>query len=228
MSYKKEPNTRSYKRRYPKGAVSPSQYGLMQAARGGKGYARGISDLVTEEMIHRTPKKKRSLFAKELARARRNNPDSEGEMVESFHGRKPEGEVEVTEVEKFNSRLAVIGDLVELVVKGHKEVVRIFFPKDRPRLCCDGQGKNLEIVGGDQSLEVEPDKNLVPIGFCHKIVYETDKHHLDDSNGEVAQYEHEFSEESRGPQPMLVYDARNRKMFLVGGSYEVKAEGIKD
>ena len=56
--------------------------------------------------------------------------------------------------------------------------------------------ENLEIVGGDQELGGEFNGKIeVPLGYCYQIVYETDKHHLEGSNGYPESYEHFFGEE---------------------------------
>ena len=59
----------------------------------------------------------------------------------------------------------------------------------------------LEIIGGDQSLDLDREgidfdgKRLIPLGYLYSIVYVTDKHHLEGSNGYPEPYEHYFAEE---------------------------------
>jgi hypothetical protein len=154
------------------------------------------------------------------------------EMSQKFHGREPKEVLEVTEFEEYDPALTVLGDLVEIVVDSGKKELVIHFPRgeDRPKLCCDADGENLEIVGGDQSLEIEglpSHKGKAPLGYATTICYETDKHHLEDSEGEVVEYQHKFGEEG-GELPMVVYDVRNDKLELVGGDYTIEDVGIKD
>jgi hypothetical protein len=152
------------------------------------------------------------------------------EMSRKFHGREPNEIIEVTELEDYDPALTILGDLLEIVVHNGKKEITITFPTDdRPKLCCDADGRQMEIIGGDQSLELEdaPEKGKFPLGYATTIAYETDKHHLDDSEGEVCQYQHEFGEEG-GELPMLVYDARNQKLELVGGDYTVEDVGIRN
>lgn len=55
-------------------AHTAKQYGLFQAARKGKLRGPGPSPEVAEEMIHKTSTKKRSEFAKKLAKRRMRLP----------------------------------------------------------------------------------------------------------------------------------------------------------
>jgi hypothetical protein len=100
-------------------------------------------------------------------------------------------------------------------------------------------GDNIEFVGGDQSLdledlqvselEIETNKRYVQIGEVFSISYFADKHHLTGPKSQAygTEYIHEFGEDG-GDRPILVYDARDKKMKLVGGSYKVEEEGIKN
>ena len=166
----------------------------------------------------------------------KTNPDGDmsgvEEMSEKFHGRKPIETIDVDEVETFDGAMIALGDLTEMDVEGTdgKSEITISFKVDRPKLCCDAEGQNLEIIGGDQVLEIEMDgkrARTVPIGYVTSICYETDKHHLDDSDGEMAEYQHEFGEEG-GELPLLVYDVVDAKLMLVGGSYTIEDVGIRN
>jgi hypothetical protein len=64
-------------------------------------------------------------------------------------------------------------------------------------------------------------KVAVKLGKLDAVTYETRK------NGEQALYEHNFGEEG-GTRPDLVMDADNKKLHIVGGSYDVRPEGIVD
>lgn len=122
------------------------------------------------------------------------------------------------------------------------------FPKmpleDMIQVCCGVDGKNIYFKGGDQELdigelaskgvyqELEGNgngslKDLCIVGGVWSIVYFTDKHHLQGPKyqSKGAPYEHEFGEND-GEQPVLVYDSKNKRMSLSGGSYEVRDEGI--
>lgn len=61
----------------------------------------------------------------------------------------------------------------------------------------------------------------VKLGTLHSVAYETHK------DGEEAIWEHEFGEEG-GDKPDLVMDVDNKKLHIVGGSYDVEDRGIVD
>ena len=124
------------------------------------------------------------------------------------------------------------------------------FPKlpleEMVQVCGDVGGRNLYFKDGDQFLDIEklaklglvdPEclenpKDIILIGPVWSIVYFTDKHHLEGPayQKKGAPYQHEFGEEmdkgEYGEQPTLMYDARNSMIFLSGGSFEVRENGI--
>ncbi len=88
-------------------------------------------------------------------------------------------------------------------------------------------GSNIYFLNGDQSidlhaLDVESDKDMVEIGPCSYISYKTEKGFHD---FEPIVYYHEFGEED-GILPILAYDRLNKALFLLGGNYRVRPEGI--
>jgi hypothetical protein len=192
---------------------SPEQYGLMQAVAHGTARVKGISKSVAKEFIKKTPAAVRSKFARAIKKnpslsqmfGATRNPDTVDdaeELSREWHGRDNETVTEIEEIETYPENLAELADLEELGVLSADLVGRyqICFKKDRPKLCAP-DGRNLEIVGGDQSLSEVPEgidyqgKKLVPLGYLVSIVYETDKHHLEGSNGYPESYEHYFGEE---------------------------------
>ncbi len=132
----------------------------------------------------------------------RVSPEVE-DMSKEWHGRGNKYTTDVEEIETFEEDVAELADLEELgVIKANrKDTFDITFKKGRPKLCCDGEGHNLEIIGGNQELDLDGirinhgDKVLVPVGYVCRIVYETDKHHLEGSTGYPEPYEHYFGEE---------------------------------
>ena len=226
---------------------SPEQYGLMQAVASGAANVKGITKKVAKKLIHETPAGLRREFAKMEAKTRKHgNPDSAEELTQEFHGRPSKETVDITESESYDSDLAQLGELTELeiVTEDGEDVIPISFSRDSQvdvvRLCSTPNGRQLEFIGGDQSLElddfeeagleIETGKREVAIGPVHSISYWTDKHHLAGSKDQEqgVEFIHEFSEESGGSLPMLVYDTEDEKMRLVGGRYRIEAEGIKD
>jgi hypothetical protein len=61
----------------------------------------------------------------------------------------------------------------------------------------------------------------VKLGKLDSVVYSTVK------DGESATWEHEFGEEG-GKKPDLVMDMDNKKLHIVGGTYDVQPAGIID
>jgi len=125
------------------------------------------------------------------------------DISKEWHGRDPIEDYEVEESLTFDETIPKLADLEELGIVGIEgdkvSCYTIRFKKDKPALACNLEKNTLLIVGGDQELsEVKPElanKEEVPIGFVYSIVYETDKHHLEGSNGYPELYEHFFGEE---------------------------------
>ena len=175
-------------------------------------------------------------------RKRRNPEDAEAlaaAVSESFHGRPAQS---VRDVEETVARRAVLADLGRMIELGvwtdEDRFIKLTFPRGVRCACSpekDDQGKpfsrSLYFVGGDQSLDLAElgiegamVKDHVRIGDCQTIAYHTSKVF---HNFEPNDYEHQFGEESNN-LPTLNYDTLNQRVFLVGGSYEVRPEGIVD
>lgn len=138
-------------------------------------------------------KKKKGKNPSELKSAER--------LSSKWHGRGVKKETEVTEIESYADVVAELADLEELgVITPSLEQFTIRFKTNRPKVCATNED-NLEFVGGDQKLSLDKvgvernGKCLVPLGYLYCIVYETDKHHLEGSNGYPESYEHFFCEE---------------------------------
>jgi len=110
--------------------------------------------------------------------------------------------------------------------------------EDEVILCSTPDRKQLVLIGGDQELDLEEfdwlsneerDKDLVEIGPIYSICYFTDKHHLSGPKSQKSgvPYDHKFGEDN-GKKPMLVYDQDNQRCLIVGGTYRVEKEGIKN
>lgn len=167
------------------------------------------------------------------------------EITEGFHGRESTDETEILEEEIYPDELAGLGLLVELEIcdsQDSDKVVPIKFnyskAEDAVILACDREG-NIEFVGGDQDLELgdleaklgelPKEKAKVKLGYVYTISYFSDKFHLEGPKYQEkgTEYIHQFAEEG-GELPCLIYDFRNKKMELVGGSYVISDEGIRN
>jgi len=150
-------------------------------------------------------------------------------LTEEFHGRPVRSTREVAERYETPTQLADLGRLVMLLVwldEDHPAELRF---GGNVRVACTGDGGSLYFVGGDQRLDLAKlgrdgylPKDSVRIGEVETIVYFTSKEFHD---FDPVEYQHEFGEEG-GELPVLAYDSRNKKLYLVGGSYTVRREGI--
>jgi hypothetical protein len=158
---------------------------------------------------------------------RRKN-SSAAALAEEFHGRPVRKVREYVEVTEEPTELADLGTLVELQILEGKHVRPLEFRRG-VRVAATPDGGQLYFVGGDQELDLVAlglDKYLpkdhLTIGPVLKIAYHTSKAF---HNFEPSVYEHRFGEDG-GTLPLLHYDVRNRRLYLTGGSYQVKPEGI--
>jgi hypothetical protein len=226
-------NTICRKRDAKKGICSPSQEPEV---------------LEAVALIRATPAAKRREFAKEQGSRRgfyrRENPElaeietKAEQLFEAFTGKPATEFREVEEVQYHHSTLADLGELRELqvILPTGTKLATIDFKGRGIRTAAAGvkkdrrgiYGTELHLVGGNQTLDLDAlqarnnDKPTVAIGDLYKITYYTSKHFHDFKPSE---YEHELGEET-GDRPLLAYDVRSRKMFVVGGAYQIRPEGI--
>lgn len=162
------------------------------------------------------------------ARVRRRNSSEEAAAADvsaEFHGRPARIEREIETTLDVPLTLTELGRLIRLELKGG---YKLDFDNCGIRLACRPTGtRSLYFEGGDQSLPlrdlgITDRHDYVPVGKVRRIAYLTKKA-MD--NFENIEYVHTFGEEG-GTLPTLNYDTRNRLMFLAGGAYQVKAEGI--
>lgn len=173
-------------------------------------------------------------------------------LAEAFHGRPSKGKIEIAERERYRKNLAILGELEELTIQSpinEDKVIPISFSGNKGQssgddavFVCAATENQIEFVDGDQSLEFntkicreldipeeELEKDYVKVGEVYSIVYFADKAHLEGPayQKKGASYEHMFGEDG-GWSPELWYDTLNDKLLLLGGSYSVREEGIKN
>jgi len=165
------------------------------------------------------------------------------EVSEGFHGRKSLYVEDIIEIERYRTKLAHLGDLVELeilddsgkhvipisfAVHDSEEHVSVASTPDRNQLIFSGGNQGIELDSFPDLTDNEKCKDYVRIGEVFSISYFTDKHHLEGPKYQKdgTEYIHQFGEEDGGVRPELMYDTLNQRMILVGGSYEVRDEGI--
>lgn len=204
--------------------------GWMQkhAFRGGATVAKMRTDLAnTEQRLQKlmsTKRTRKTRNPKTRAATRRAV-----KTYTMFHGRKPRKvTTKVVRAQGLarTSDYTKLGDLVEL----HLPVgVVTFKPGERPILATDNRAKRLYLIGGNQDLSAAPAQKKNPhglddLGECVKIVYFTRKKF---DRFEPFEYVHTFGDEG-GQAPRLMFDRKRKQAHLVGGSYTIKAEGIRN
>jgi len=187
--------------------------------------------------------------ARRFIRSWKKNPEGSGgaedarELFQQFHGKASTSSRLYDLANATPADLADLGRLIELVVWLDDETpYELKAPKpgaEEIRVGCvaerkgNGQvyGTQIYFVGGDQRLPLDKlgraegmPRDHVMIGPADRIAYFTSKdfHYFKPSI-----YEHQFGEES-GDQPYLGYDARNKRIYLIGGRYRVERPGIID
>lgn len=172
----------------------------------------------------------RKTTKKPTVKRRRNSGEIEAaaQLAADFHGRPPRRVRTIEEAYTQPSDLADLGKLTELHVIVGRHIVPMGFSRG-VRLAASPNGGQLYIVGGDQALDLKAlgldhqlPKDHVTVGQVHQVVYRTSKAF---HNFEPVDYVHEFGEEG-GDLPYLQYDVLNRKLYLTGGTYQVRPEGI--
>jgi hypothetical protein len=115
----------------------------------------------------------------------------------------------------------------------------IGFDHNVPDVAAEPAGKQIYFVGGNQDISsflgrfpgIDRSKELLDLGPCIRLEYLTQKRF--DKFQDVS-YFHALGEETgeypgdNGANPRLLYNRIRRRLYLVGGKYHVKPEGIVD
>lgn len=230
---------RDYRWKNP--ARSGKEYRLAQAVL--SGYSDLMSKRVAREIVDETPTNLRSQYMKKNIKNSGESLSEAKSLTEGFHGRKAQYVEDIIEIERYRTKLAHLGDLIEFEILDHrsnKHVIPInFAAPDTEEHVSIGFPNRYQLIlsGGNQSIDLdsfpalsnnEREKDYVQIGSIFSISYFTDKHHLEGPKYQAdgTEYIHKFGEEEGGELPTLVYDRLNEHMMLVGGSYEIRDEGI--
>ena len=210
---------------------------LFHGAFGTKSKARDKVRTIKGSFIkERTMKgQKRFVVMSERSTNKRRNVDPKivdaAQMSEKFHGR-PARKV-TTHKERVTEpdTLADLGRLLNLKVHIGPNHDADFDFTGNIRVACTSDGGQIYFVGGRQAIDLKAlrldhllPKDHVLIGDVRQITYYTCKVFHD---FEPIRYYHNFGDEG-GERPMLMYDVHNRLLYLVGGSYQVKPEGISN
>jgi hypothetical protein len=215
-------------------AVSGVQYRLAQAVLDGTARSSTMSKKAAQEIVDQTPARLRSEYMKRNPRTSLNDAAA---LSESWHGRPAERATDYNEAFRYRGSLTDLGRLQEIaVLETDRKAMLIRFPPVRDkkgkivytRLASSENGKQLYIVGGDQSLDLgalgivgeEAEKDLIPIGEVHHVVYVTAKQHLGKADKVRGPYQHVLGENS-GVMPILMYDRLNQQCGFAGGNYHI-------
>jgi hypothetical protein len=167
-------------------------------------------------------------------RKRNGEIEDAQKMFKKFHGRKSTTIEEVQHRQKDRKTMAGLGVLMFLRTDltqewNGKGVGLTFSEDDKVIVSSDPAGNQIYFLGGNQDVTgilpkrgVDRNKDFIDMGECDCIIYTADK---DFDNFEEKDYQHEFGEET-GERPRLMFDRLNQQLYLIGGAYEVKREGI--
>jgi hypothetical protein len=156
----------------------------------------------------------------------KRNPGTAADVYQMFHGKASTGNTTHTQREHYHSKLAELGSLIYLKVRLESTGAAELRPKGVTLALTKDKG-HLYFVGGDQELNLSGlglrpamPKDHIIVGRVFEIEYHTTKVF---HNFRPTDYRHRFS----GPQPILAYDVRSKRLYLVGGSYRVTPLGIE-
>jgi hypothetical protein len=185
----------------------------------------------------------------------KTNPEADSaSMYETFHGRPSQETIVLEQDEHYHTHVATLGTCCGFLIdddtrtfaiglsgyewnprakgpgKGHGAFEKKDDDAEEVLLTSNEDGTQLFVDGGDQSLDLdglditgaEAEHESIVLGQVCLVAYETQKKF---DGFETIQYVHEFSEESKGPLPMLRYmrlNGKGARMFLDGGVYKVE------
>jgi hypothetical protein len=179
-------------------------------------------------------------------RLRRNPEATASAAYEMFHGKPSSRVVEYHQPVHKHSNLWELGTLVEIKLDtfptGPKKLQRsvtIQAPdsgtdplkklRKQVRLTASEDCKQLYFTGGDQAIDLKQlgfkaadIHDSVLIGKVKEITYRTKK---DFDKFKTLDYYHGLGEVTK-VLPVLTYNPRDRRMYLSGGQYQIKREGI--
>jgi hypothetical protein len=189
--------------------------------------AKTAAKKAAAKKIHGNPEKKRG-DSKKRRRNQETSIEEASQMFEQFHGKRPGRIVEYDQPYNYPDNFAELGKLKEL--RFDLDQRNKNFPLTNFGACqavSTPDGSNIYFIGGDQRIDFEAlniasDKDFVELGPATYIMYHTVKgfHDFDPTD-----YYHSFGEDD-GILPVLVYDRLNHTLFLIGGNYRVRPEGI--
>lgn len=166
------------------------------------------------------------------AAARRRNSDdirAAAKLSEKFHGRPARKVRTIEEQETTREVLADLGRLISLDVKLSDGGTAELTTDGNVRVAASPDGGQIYFVGGNQQVDLAElglagrlPKDHLMVGELAKLTYHTSKAF---HNFEPTDYYHRMGEEG-GQRPAIHYDVLNKALYLTGGTYQVRPEGI--
>lgn len=162
--------------------------------------------------------------------AMRRNPSAEA-LREKFTGREVDRVTIHNEPHMPKGDYAMVGKALNLYVKprigGQVQVIDL----RGVILVSDESARQIYFVGGDQDVSeglrvfgaLDRGAGLFEIGEARRIDYKQRKEHV--PSPEMDSWRHDFGEET-GEKPIVLFDARSKRLLLEGGAYQIREEGI--
>jgi len=165
--------------------------------------------------------------------------ESATEIYEGFHQQKLENVKVLDDPIAPAGDYAALGDFSVLAVKPgprgqDAQVKEIGFPGRNVIVVSSTDRRQIYFVGADMhmteaeiALFTDDASDMVMLGEARAVVYDAVKWHAAAGSvrGKNALYEHHFGDEG-GAKPQAFYSRSKQRIFLRGGSYTVRDEGI--
>jgi hypothetical protein len=182
----------------------------------------------------------------QVSRGSSRNPDLDPEereareVSEVFHGRPVQEEIIIDEEISERDKLAALGKLCYMVIKGPKGRITLRFSrnaKDTVWLMYTKTGNQFYLRGGDQEIDLKalgmagPEwfKDLMVLGELKKYAYSTGKKFHKFAPTEYFHLSGEGLEGKVDPRiakSTILYDTLNKRLKIAGGQYKVDMEDL--
>lgn len=159
---------------------------------------------------------------------RRKNQGGNGaaKLYTAFHGKEPKEVLEFQQDIIRRKDYAALGKLIEMQLPEIRTAID--FAADDIILAANAEGTQLYLIGGNQNIDglipkvADDSKDFVNLGELKKVVYRTRK---DFDRYEEIDYGHPMGEGGY-ERPVVMYDKLNHQLYVAGGEYKIKHEGI--
>lgn len=188
----------------------------------------------TRKPGHRGPHLPQGATMRTRSRLRRGwqpNPSAEA-LREKFTGMPAEHMRILDEPHMPAGDYAMLGKLLSLYVKPRADgQVMEIKAAGGTIVVADETARQIYFVGGDQDISsgmqmfgaLDRGNGLFELGEARRIDYKQRKEHV--PHPEADSWRHDFGEES-GVRPLVLYDARAKRLLLEGGEYRIEEAGI--